>query len=90
MSTTELNQVAATVVAELYSGSALWIREVCLAVEERMGRECDIGDIHAALNQVAILYPGDDPQRPELARQLSFGWYGADASAPRVLVYPKN
>ena len=91
----KLETATKKVVAAMYKGDgvALGIREVALAVEEAMGREVELSDIHAAVNKVAVFWPCDDPKNERAARQLSFGWqpdWSKDPTDKRVWVLPAN
>lgn len=92
----KIEAVVVSVVAKLYKandGRRLGIREVALAVEEAMGQETDIADIHRAVAKTCAFYPSDDPQCKDAPRQRSFGWqpdWTTDPQCMRLWVLPAN
>lgn len=87
--TKKIETVTAAVVAEMSAANGrarIGIRELSIAIEERMGREVDIADIHAAVLRVAAFYGSDNPRCKEAARQHNFG-YQAPGGSRLVWVY---
>lgn len=91
----KLEMATKAVVAGMYKGDgvALGIREVAIAVEEAMGAETDLADIHRAVNKTCVFWPCNDPKNKRADRQRSFGWqpeWSKDPTDLRVWVLPAN
>ncbi|MGK3995059.1 hypothetical protein [Sorangium sp. So ce1024] len=75
----KLEAVVVKVVAELWAahlagGARYGIREVSIAVEEAMGCEVDVRDVHAAVRKTCTFWASDDPRCSDAARQYNFGF----------------
>lgn len=98
MKTTRLEQTVVKVVNELWAarqagGARCGIREVGLAVEEAMGREVDIADVHAAVRKTCVFWASDDPQCKDAPRQWNFGYQPPGTTLERdrlIWVLPKQ
>lgn len=79
MTTSKLERVVVKVVDELWAarqagGARYGIREVALAVEEAMGQETQLADIHAAVRKTCTFWASDDPRCKDAARQQWMGY----------------
>ena len=85
-----LNDTVLAVVKAMSGGDAnktLGVREVCIAVEEAMGHEVRLADVHKALRELTNFMSADDPQSAGYRRQLPFAWVPFAGCAPRMWVY---
>lgn len=96
--TTELDRVVVKVVSELWAarqagGARYGIREVGLEVEEALGREVDIADVHTAVRKTCVFWASDDPRCKDASRQWNFGYQppGTTREQDRLIwVLPKQ
>ncbi|MGK3981274.1 hypothetical protein WMF38_57285 [Sorangium sp. So ce118] len=79
--------------AHLAGGARCGIREVAIAVEEAMGCEVDIADVHAAVRKTCVFWASDDPRCKDAPKQWNFGYQppGTKKETDRLIwVLPKQ